>query len=226
MTTLAKKVAATKKASPDLAQRLLETGSIKRTKNNPATGAVLVVNASKVGPEARFSGARRIPGAELVVNAPKVGPVKRSVKAFADPFSFADIYSAQPSDRIKLIRNGVPANYVVYISKSMGITRENLFNALGLPRSTIERKVTNNQALPPEQGERVIGMAKLVGQVQVMVEQSGNSIGFDAAEWLAHWMDAPLPALGGDTPASYMDTIEGQELISGLIAKMQSGAYA
>jgi putative toxin-antitoxin system antitoxin component (TIGR02293 family) len=108
----------------------------------------------------------------------------------------------------------------------MGITRESLFNVLGLPKSTIERKITHNQVLPPDQGERILGLAKLVGQVQVMVEQSGDPRGFDAAEWVASWIAVPSPALGGDTPASYMDTSEGQELVSGLIAKMQSGAYA
>jgi putative toxin-antitoxin system antitoxin component (TIGR02293 family) len=149
-----------------------------------------------------------------------------SGKRIVSTFPFTEIYSAQPSDRIKFIKDGVPSDYIVLISKSMGITRERLFTVLGLPKSTIERKITHNQALPPDQGERVLGMAKLVGQVQVMVEQSGDPKGFDAAAWVANWIVSPSPALGGDTPASYLDTSEGQELVSGLIAKMQSGAYA
>ena len=36
----------------------------------------------------------------------------------------------------------------------------------------------------------------------------------------------PSPALGGDKPADYMDTIEGQRIVSNLLAMMQSGAYA
>lgn len=139
---------------------------------------------------------------------------------------FVNLYSAQPTERIKLIRDGVPANFVVLISKSMGVTKESLFTTLRLPRATIDRKVSKNQALPPEQGERVIGMAKLVGQVQVMVEQSGDPTGFDAAKWVARWMEEPSPALGGKRPATYMDTVEGQELVSNLVARMQSGAYA
>lgn len=146
--------------------------------------------------------------------------------SLSSTLGFVNLYSAQPTERIKLIRDGVPANFVVIISKSMGITKESLFNTLRLPRATIDRKVSNNQVLPPEQGERVIGMAKLVGQVQVMVEQSGYPAGFDAAKWVARWMEEPSPALGGEKPATYMDTIEGQKLVSNLIAKMQSGAYA
>ena len=151
---------------------------------------------------------------------------KPSRKGLQISLGFVNLYSAQPTERIKLIRDGVPANFVVLISKSMGVTKESLFTTLRLPRATIDRKVSNNQVLPPEQGERVIGMAKLVGQVQVLVEQSGDPTEFDAAKWVARWMEEPSPALGGKRPATYMDTVEGQELVSNLVARMQSGAYA
>ncbi|HUX91737.1 MAG TPA: MbcA/ParS/Xre antitoxin family protein [Gallionellaceae bacterium] len=68
--------------------------------------------------------------------------------------------------------------------------------------------------------------SKLVEQVQVMVDQSGDTTGFDAAKWVARWIDEPSPALGGKKPASYMDTVEGQERVFNLIARMQSGTYA
>jgi uncharacterized protein (DUF2384 family) len=69
-------------------------------------------------------------------------------------------------------------------------------------------------------------MVRLVGQVQAMVNESGNPKGFDAAKWLAQWMEQPIPALGGKNPASMMDTAEGQAVVSSLLAKMQTGAYA
>jgi uncharacterized protein (DUF2384 family) len=72
----------------------------------------------------------------------------------------------------------------------------------------------------------VVGMAKLIGQVQTMVEESGDPTGFDAAQWLARWLDEPLPALDGKRPAEYMDTAEGRDLVSNLLAMAQSGAYA
>jgi uncharacterized protein (DUF2384 family) len=59
-----------------------------------------------------------------------------------------------------------------------------------------------------------------------MVEQSGNPAGFDAARWLSNWLSKPLPALGSETPASYMDTFEGQRLVADLLSMGQSGAYA
>ncbi len=141
-------------------------------------------------------------------------------------FSFAHIYQVEPMDRIKLIRDGVPARYINVISDSMGITKDTLFKFLNLPKSTIDKKSVANQMLPIEQGERLIGMAKLVGQVESMVSESGNPEGFNAAKWVAYWLEKPSPALGGEKPSAYLDTISGQEMIADLLSKIQTGAYA
>lgn len=140
--------------------------------------------------------------------------------------NFSDVYRLGPLERIDIIKRGVPADEVAKIAKTIGRPKERLFKVLGLPRATVDRRARSKQQLSAEQGERVLGFSKLVGQVQVMVEQSGNPKGFDAARWVADWLDKPVPALGGRCPAEYMDTAEGQELVSGLIARIQSGAYA
>jgi len=72
----------------------------------------------------------------------------------------------------------------------------------------------------------VLGMGRLVGQVQRMVEESGRPEGFDAAAWVARWMERPVPALAGRRPAELMDTAEGQALVANVLARAQSGAYA
>lgn len=79
--------------------------------------------------------------------------------------------------------------------------------------------------LSPNEDSGVVGMDSLIAQVQTMVEESGNPERFDAATWLARWMDRPLPALGGKRPAELMDTPEGRALVSNIIACMQSGSY-
>jgi len=131
-----------------------------------------------------------------------------------------------PAERIALVKRGVLAGDVFKMAKTIGRPKERLMKVLGLPRATVDRKARANRPLSVEHGERLIGFAKLVAQVQVMVEQSGHRTGFDAAKWLGDWLERPLPALGGKCAAEYMDTGEGQQLVSSLIAKMQSGAYA
>jgi uncharacterized protein (DUF2384 family) len=66
----------------------------------------------------------------------------------------------------------------------------------------------------------------LVGQLEMIVAESGNPEGFDASEWISNWLSEPLPALGGEKPINFLDTMEGQDLVSDALARIQSGAYA
>jgi putative toxin-antitoxin system antitoxin component (TIGR02293 family) len=140
--------------------------------------------------------------------------------------AYVSLFQATPEDRVKLIRKGVKADALVNTSKLMGISRERLFATLNFPAGTVKRKIAQDELLSPDQSERIIGLQKLIGQVESMVIESGNPHGFDPARWLASWLETPSPALGGDKPADYMDTIEGQRIVANLLAMMQSGAYA
>jgi putative toxin-antitoxin system antitoxin component (TIGR02293 family) len=159
-------------------------------------------------------------------------PTRRSPRATplvagsVKPTDFVRVYGLAPAERIQLVKRGILASHVVTVARSVGQPKEHLMRVLGLPRATVDRKARAKQSLTVAQGERLLGFAKLVGQVQVMVEQSGDPAGFDAAKWLGEWLERPLPALGGKRPSEYMDTSEGQQLVAGLLAKAQSGAYA
>ncbi|KQP35911.1 hypothetical protein ASF44_19590 [Pseudorhodoferax sp. Leaf274] len=108
----------------------------------------------------------------------------------------------------------------------MKMPKERLLPTLGIAPATVSRKVRQALPLSSDDSERALGMARLVGQVQAMVEESGDPEGFDAAQWLAQWMEEPLPSLGGARPSELMDTSEGQAMVSNALARMQSGAYA
>lgn len=138
----------------------------------------------------------------------------------------AALFRATVLERVQMIRRGLPASVLVQIGRRMDIPNERLYATLRLPRSTVVRKIQNNAILSAEHSERVIGLERLIGQVEAMVAQSGNPEGFDADRWLGEWLERPLPALGGSKPADFMDTMEGQELVARLLAQAQSGAYA
>lgn len=144
----------------------------------------------------------------------------------SSPLVYAEIYRASPSDRIRLIREGVPARQAKRLTADLHLDQSILFEALNLKTATVNRKAARDEALSPEDGERVIGMARLVGQLEAMIAESGDPDGFDAPAWLAQWLRAPLPALGGIRPIELLDTMEGQSLVSQALARIQSGAYA
>ena len=136
------------------------------------------------------------------------------------------MYLFDPQARIALIRQGIPASMISNLSSRMGMSKETLLSSLGLSRATISRKEKEATVLSKDESERVLGVETLIGMVQTMVEQSGDPAGFDAARWVSDWLTKPLPALAGATPASYMDTFEGQKLVAELLSMSQSGAYA
>jgi len=136
------------------------------------------------------------------------------------------LYRSDPQARIAVIRHGIPAAMISSLSGRMGMSKETLLSSLGLSRATISRKEKDAALLSKDESERVLGVETLIGMVQAMVEQSGDSAGFNAARWVSEWLTKPLPALAGETPASYMDTFEGQKLVAELLAMSQSGAYA
>lgn len=136
------------------------------------------------------------------------------------------IYSLPALDRVTVIRAGVPASELTAVVAQMGVPKTLICDYLRLPRATIDRQIKNGGTLSPDHSERLIGLERLIGQVSAMIRESGGSEGFDSAKWVAHWIDQPVPALGGRRPGELLDTIEGQQLVSKILAQSQSGAYA
>jgi len=136
------------------------------------------------------------------------------------------LYPFDALERVELVKQGVPAGLLVLISEDMAIPKDKLYITIGLARATVNRKLREQQVLSQDESERVLGIARLVGQVHTLVEESGSLEGFNAAKWVAAWLDQPQPALGGKRPAELMDTADGRSIVSDLVARMQSGAYA
>lgn len=134
-------------------------------------------------------------------------------------------FRATPLERVQIIKQRVPAKYVVTLAASMKMPKETLYGSLNLARATIDRKVLKKELLNQDESERVLAITRLVGQVDNIVRESGSAEGFNAAEWLASWLQHQHSALGGRRPGELMDTADGRELVSDLLACQQSGAY-
>jgi len=136
------------------------------------------------------------------------------------------VYRATPLERIGMIRQGIRASEAKRLFAALPIGQGAGFRALNLSTATVNKKAKRGDMLSPEESERVVGFARLVGQLEAMIEDSGDPAGFDARAWMARWLTEPLPALGGTRPADLMDTMEGQGIVSNALAMIQSGAYA
>jgi putative toxin-antitoxin system antitoxin component (TIGR02293 family) len=167
---------------------------------------------------------------KTVTNPPLSTHLMRRSKLWRDLLSrrlpLASLYPFDAIERVEMVKEGVPARLLVLISEDMAIPKDKLCMTIGVARATVNRKVREQRMLSQDDSERVLGIARLVGQVSTMVKESGRPEGFDPAKWVATWLDRPQPALGGKRPAELMDTADGRGIISDLIARMQSGAYA
>jgi len=136
-------------------------------------------------------------------------------------------YRLSPVERSRLVKQGVPAREVVALSEAMDLPRDQVMRVLGLARSTVERKIAQRSVLSQSESEKLVGIERLIGQVDAMVREAGSAPrGFDAARWFARWMAEPVAALGGLAPQSLLDTADGREAVSTLLYQMKSGAYA
>lgn len=140
--------------------------------------------------------------------------------------SFIVYFHADPISRVDAIKSGIPATFVDELAAEMGRPKEWLLQTLGLSTATFNRKKSESKPLSRQDSERVLGIARLVGQVEAMVKESGDPTGFNAAQWVALWLEEPVAALGGRKPGELMDTAEGQAIVSNMLARAQSGAYA
>lgn len=135
-------------------------------------------------------------------------------------------YDMQPVDRAGLVKSGVPSKMVGLISTDMGMSKDRFVKITGLSRATTNRKIASKTDFSVDESERLVGLVKLIGQVESIVKESGVPEGFKAAKWFSDWIEQPAPALGGLKPEDLLDTSDGREAVSKLLSQIQSGAYA
>lgn len=139
--------------------------------------------------------------------------------------SFLDSYKLTDIERINLIRKGLAVNHIDKISKSMGASKEELYRIMGIAPSSISRWSKESKPLNKEASSRVLGIQRLIGQVQYMVNNYGDPKDFNAAQWFNDWANEPNPSLNGVAPMEYLDTDAGVEMIANLLNSMLYGNY-
>jgi RES domain-containing protein/uncharacterized protein (DUF2384 family) len=124
---------------------------------------------------------------------------KKVVIKVKSPAKFRDVFNASPEDRIKIIRRGMPATEAKRIVQVLGLEHKFFYHALGLKTATVNRKIALSEQLSSDESERLLGVAKLIGQVEAIIAESGDPNDFNASEWISRWLREPLPAFGGDS---------------------------
>lgn len=139
---------------------------------------------------------------------------------------FMKAFKESPTDQIETIRAGLPVERLVTVGKAMKAKPGYIAKLLDIPSSNITRwSSSSKKKLNSVASERVLGVERLIGQVQSMVENFGNPEGFDAAQWFRQWSETPNPALNNREPSDFLDTVTGQQYVSNLLRAMVDGVY-
>lgn len=134
---------------------------------------------------------------------------------------------ATPMEIVEIERQGVLGAFIKDLSKRMEVPTSRIFHILGVPKATAEKKAAAGELVGGRGGQAAVGMIRLLGIAQDMVENStaAEAKNFDAAKWLGQWIERPQPALGGRKPADLIDTPTGVEVVVRLLGAIESGAY-
>jgi putative toxin-antitoxin system antitoxin component (TIGR02293 family) len=137
------------------------------------------------------------------------------------------VHRAEPLERVEIERRGVPGRFVKDLAKTMDIPAVRMFDMIGIPKATAEKKSAAGEMVSGSGGQAALGVARLVGIVREIVENStaAEARKFDAAKWLGQWLERPQPALGGRKPAMLLDTPTGVEIVARLLGAIESGSY-
>ncbi len=150
------------------------------------------------------------------------------LEAYVDAAEFTTrVAKATPFERVELERNGVPGVIIKDLSRRMDISSTRIYQILGLPKATAEKKAASGRLIAGSGGHAAIGMARLIAMAAAIGANSTapEARQFDAAKWLGQWIERPQPSLGGRKPADLLDTPTGVEIVARVLGASESGAY-
>jgi putative toxin-antitoxin system antitoxin component (TIGR02293 family) len=193
------------------------TGRAGATRKSPSTGKGAVkVTAPRKRLQRSMAG-RTTNGKHMLVYRPSRG-VDRFVQQIAD---------ANPMELIEMERSGVSPRFLADLAKRIGLTAARVYAIVGVSSSTVLRLAAKGSKVNGAAGLAAVGMAKLLGKAQAMVQRSTSpdARSFDVGKWFGQWIECPTAALGGRKPAELIATPTGLEVVSRILGAMESGAY-
>lgn len=137
------------------------------------------------------------------------------------------ISQATPYQLVELERHGVHSRFLKDLSKRLEVPQMHVFEMIGVPKATAEKKVAAGKLISGSGGQAAIGMAKLIAKANEIVANSTakEAKELDAARWLGQWLEVPQPALGGCRPSELVDTPTGLAVVLKVLGAIESGAY-
>ncbi|MDR9847241.1 type II RES/Xre toxin-antitoxin system antitoxin [Herbaspirillum huttiense] len=143
---------------------------------------------------------------------------KRSPGLGAKPRDFERFARMDPITQGRTIRDGMDAIIAERVARELlQIPLQTLLSGLGLPSSTILRKISRKERLSGSESDRI-------ARVLYIREQAADV--FEDEDLAAQWMRRGNAALGGLTPLEVLDTQPGYDRVRDILARIAFGVAA
>lgn len=123
---------------------------------------------------------------------------------------------ASASDMIPVVRRGLDYSALESIIGTIGVARETVLAALGLPPRTITRR-KGEQRLSAAESDRVYRLARVVAMAEAVLGD---------VEKARAWLLRPNRALAHVTPLSLLDTDEGTRQVEAVLGRIAYGVWS
>src|ERR1700722_9450740 len=125
------------------------------------------------------------PGENQLPNSPrmKMGQFMRKRPLNARRVTMMSIWNMPPMETVELIKTGLSADFLTRLSRDLDRPMRYVVLTIGMAPTSASRKIARQTPLAPDESERALGIGKLIGQAESIVQQSGRAEGFDAGKW-------------------------------------------
>ena len=130
---------------------------------------------------------------------------------------FRNLMIADEPSRVAWVHRGMSITIMDQAAQALAVSKNTLFDALGLPVSTMTRRAKSGSPLSLDEADRMDRVAQAFKRA---IDVFGSE---DAAQ---EWLSTRVPALGDRTPLELLDTSAGYQMVLNTIGRIAYGAPA
>lgn len=114
------------------------------------------------------------------------------------------------------VRRGLPYAALEAVMARLGLSREQVSEALHLPERTLARR-KKERRLHPDESDRLFRLARIAAQASDVL---------GSTEKAARWLQRPNRALGGRVPLALLDTDAGTREVEEVLGRIEHGVVS
>lgn len=114
------------------------------------------------------------------------------------------------------VRSGLPYAALEAVMGRLGLSREQVAEALHLPERTLARR-KKERRLHPDESDRLFRLARIAAQAADVLGSTDKA---------ARWLRQPNRALGGRVPLALLDTDAGTREVEEVLGRIEHGVVS